>query len=309
MKSLVGYTGFVGSNIAAKGYFNRLYNTTNISEAFGTSPDLLIYAGISAEKYLANKEPEKDYNTIKEAFENIRRINPKRLVLISTIDVYKNPVEVNEDDSIEIENLHPYGLNRYYLEKMVEDSEFDELIIRLPGLYGKNIKKNFIYDLINIIPSMLTKEKFEELCSKDNHIKAFYLKQDNGFYKFNKVSSEQRLKAKQYFIDIGFSAINFTDSRGSFQFYNLEFLWEHIQIALKHNIKKLNLATEPIKISGLYKMIKGTEFVNEINQIVPKYDFKTKYAEIFGGGRGYIFNKEYIMSDIKQFVKEQESCE
>ena len=36
------------------------------------------------------------------------------------------------------------------------------LIVHLPGLYGKNIKKNFIYDLINIIPNMLKEDKFQE---------------------------------------------------------------------------------------------------------------------------------------------------
>ena len=60
MKALVGYTGFVGSNINAKGDFDALYNSKNIEEAFGTSPDLLVYAGLRAEKYLANNFPEED---------------------------------------------------------------------------------------------------------------------------------------------------------------------------------------------------------------------------------------------------------
>ena len=38
MISLVGYTGFVGSNIYEKGRANidKVYNSSNISEAFGT---------------------------------------------------------------------------------------------------------------------------------------------------------------------------------------------------------------------------------------------------------------------------------
>ena len=47
--ALVGYTGFVGSNIYAAGSFDGAYNSKNIEEAYGTNPDLLIYAGLRAE--------------------------------------------------------------------------------------------------------------------------------------------------------------------------------------------------------------------------------------------------------------------
>ena len=78
--ALVGYTGFVGSNIYAAGSFDGAYNSKNIEEAYGTNPDLLIYAGLRAEKYLANNAPEKDMELIKQAEDNITKINPKKLV-------------------------------------------------------------------------------------------------------------------------------------------------------------------------------------------------------------------------------------
>ena len=53
MKAIVGYTGFVGSNLTASGDFDAKYNSGNIREAFGTKPDLLVYSGLRAEKYLA----------------------------------------------------------------------------------------------------------------------------------------------------------------------------------------------------------------------------------------------------------------
>ena len=88
MKALVGYTGFVGSNIYAAGNFDVVYNSTNIEEAYGTAPDLLVYAGLRAEKYLANNAPDKDMELIRQAQRNIEKIAPKKLVLISTIDVF-----------------------------------------------------------------------------------------------------------------------------------------------------------------------------------------------------------------------------
>ena len=154
-KALVGYTGFVGSNIYDAGEFDAVYNSKNIEEAYGTNPDLLIYAGLRAEKYLANNNPSKDMDLIIQAEENITKINPKKLVLISTIDVFKTPFNVDENSAIDIDNLHAYGYNRYQLELWVKEKYRDALIIRLPGLFGKNIKKNFIYDYIHVIPFML----------------------------------------------------------------------------------------------------------------------------------------------------------
>ena len=65
MKALVGFSGFVGSNIANKYDFDCVYNSKNIDEAYDTYPDLLVYAGLRAEKFIANNNPEKDMQSIK----------------------------------------------------------------------------------------------------------------------------------------------------------------------------------------------------------------------------------------------------
>lgn len=306
MKSLVGYTGFVGSNLCNQEKFDGLYNSENIEEAFETNPDLLVYSGVPAQKFIANQFPEKDFEVIENAIENIKKINPKQIVLISTIDVYKNPNGVDEDTLIDTEDLQAYGKNRYYLEKWVMENFENYLIVHLPGLYGKNIKKNFIYDLINVIPSMLKKEKFEELSAKDSYIKDYYTMQDNGFYKVSEnISKEEKETLKKHFEDLGFSALNFTDSRASYQFYNLAYLYEHINKALENKIKVLNLAVEPITVQELYSFVKGKEFKNEIlENNIPYYNFKTKYAEVFGGKDGYILEKNFILEDIKKFIGE-----
>ena len=126
MVALVGYTGFVGSNLysRARNRIKGVYNSQNIEKAYGLEPEVLIYTGVSAEKHLANNAPEQDLEQILEAEKNIRAINPQRLVLISTIDVYSNPVGVDEKDSPlsdgkggKQNHFQPYGLNRYYLEQ------------------------------------------------------------------------------------------------------------------------------------------------------------------------------------------------
>lgn len=302
MTALVGYTGFVGSNIYAAGDFDAVYNSKNIEKAYGTEPDLLIYAGLRAEKYLANNAPEKDMELIYQAEKNIMRIAPKKLVLISTIDVFKAPRNVDENSVIDTENLHPYGYNRYQLEIWVRENYPDSLIIRLPGLFGQNIKKNFIYDYINVIPFMLKEEKFRELAGKDSEIAEYYELQENGFYRVNvPENKKEELKAK--FKALGFSALNFTDSRSVYQFYNLGRLWSDIQIALNKGIKLWHPATEPVSAGEVFKHLTGTDFVNELKGIPANYDYRTIYAKEFGGTDKYICDKKQVLDEIKGFIQ------
>lgn len=303
--ALVGYTGFVGSNIceAAGNEIEGLYNSKNVEEGFGANPDLLIYAGLRAEKYLANNAPDKDMELIKQAESNIASINPKKLVLISTIDVFNVPNGVDESTVIDTDNLHAYGYNRYLLELWVREHYKDALIIRLPGLFGKNIKKNFIYDYINVIPFMLKEDKFNELCGIDLELKDYYINQNNGFYKVN-VAQEDKEILKSKFRKLGFSALNFTDSRSIYQFYNLNRLWDDILDAINNNITLWHPATEPVSAAEIYKFLSGDEFNNELGGIPAYYDYRTRFSELFGGANGYICNKKDILEQIKKFVLE-----
>ena len=303
MISLVGYTGFVGSNIyeAAGSKIDKVYNSKNIKDAYKTKPDLLIYAGMRAEKYLANNAPEKDMELVLQAQENISEINPEKLVLISTIDVFKTPVNVDENSEIDTEGLHAYGYNRYKLEQWVREKYPDALIIRLPGLFGKNIKKNFIYDFKTVIPFMLKKDKFEELAAIDHDIRRFYNKQDNGFYKVD-VTDADRDMLKDKFKKLGFSALNFTDSRSVYQFYDLSGLWDDINIALEHDIRLWHPATEPVSAGEVYKYLTGESFENELPGVPAYYDYRTIYDTVFGGKNGYIKVKEDVLKGIRDFV-------
>ncbi|MEI6577955.1 MAG: NAD(P)-dependent oxidoreductase [Eubacteriales bacterium] len=305
MDIIVGYTGFVGSNICIKHNFDRLFNSMNIEDSFGINPELCVYSGVRAEKFLANSEPEKDFDIILNAIENIKRINPKKIVLISTADIYIYPVGVDENSLIETEGLQPYGKNRYYLEEWIMNNIKDYHIIRLPGLFGENIKKNFIYDLINVLPSMLNSDKYNELSQKEETIKKLYVRCDNGFYKCVCDNENDRLLLKQAFEKTGFSALNFTDSRAIFQFYNLSYLWEHINTAIYRKIKLLNVAVEPICVDEVYFAVKCKHFVNEMAQMVPKYDLKTIYSDAFGGANGYIFDRQKVLQDVKNFITSQ----
>ena len=305
---MVGHTGFVGNNLYRYGSFELGVNSGSVREAYGTKPDLCVYAGLRAEKYLANQQPEKDWQMIEQAKENIRMIKPQKLVLISTIDVFKSPLAVYEDSAIDMDGLQPYGYNRRVLENWVRENYPEALIVRLPGLFGEGIKKNFIYDIINVIPFMLSETKMGELSSQEAAIEEYYEIQDNGFWKCRNLNEGEKNALRNILSRVNFSALRFTDSRSEFQLYPLKRLWSDIKIALENKIELLHTATEPISAGEIYKFLYGREFMNETAGVPAKYDYRTRYSGLYKRDGGYIMGKEEVLLEIQNFVKSTKIC-
>ena len=146
--ALIGYTGFVGSNLLRQRSFDACFNSSNIDQIAGRSFDLVVCCGARAEKWKANADPEGDLDNIEALTRALANVNATRLVLISTVDVFLSPVAVDEDSPTPTTGLHAYGRHRRRLEQIVA-GRFDAHIIRLPGLYGRGLKKNAIYDLLH----------------------------------------------------------------------------------------------------------------------------------------------------------------
>ena len=102
---LVGSTGFVGGNLAAKHAFAAVCHSTDIAAQFGAKPDLCVYAGVPAAMFLANADPDADLAVMAAARENLRQIAPKQLVLISSIAVYADSRGKNEQSPMTPDGL------------------------------------------------------------------------------------------------------------------------------------------------------------------------------------------------------------
>ena len=145
--ALIGHTGFVGSNLARQTRFDATYNSSNIESIAGKEYDLLVCAGVRAEKWIANANPDADRAGIDRLLQAVGKANVRRAILISSVDVFITPLEVDESTPIDVAGLQPYGKNRYHVEQVFAD-RFDTVVARLPGLYGTGIKKNVIHDFL-----------------------------------------------------------------------------------------------------------------------------------------------------------------
>ena len=150
MKSaLIGYTGFVGSNLLSQMKFDDFYNSKNIQDIKDKEYDVVYCAGAPAAKWIANQKPTEDLHSICSLIDAVREVKTKRFVLISTVDVYKSIIDVNEDSFIDLSNHHAYGTHRRMIETFVSERFENSHIIRLPGLFGDGLKKNIIYDFLH----------------------------------------------------------------------------------------------------------------------------------------------------------------
>lgn len=146
--ALIGYTGFVGGNLLAQRGFDALYNSSNIEQIAGQSFDLIVCAGAPAEKWKANADPARDLANIERLAAAATQASATRFVLLSTVDVFRSPVGVDEASPVTTDGLHAYGRDRRLLEELIA-SHFDATIVRLPGLYGPGLKKNVIFDVLH----------------------------------------------------------------------------------------------------------------------------------------------------------------
>ena len=200
-----------------------------------------------------------------------------------------------------LDGLHPYGRNRLELEDLVR-KEFDTLVVRLPALFGKGLKKNFIYDAITRIPTMLSEEKYRELSAKMPMIQDCYQLEASGLYRCC-VQGSARDELYEAFCKNDWNALYFTDSRSTFQYYDLSWLWRDISKGLELGLEVLNLTSEPVSAAEVYAHCFSGSFRNELPSGPVRYDLRSIHAAAFGGSDGYCYSRSQILDALLTFTK------
>lgn len=146
--ALVGWSGLVGGSLRRRREFDVLVNSGNpeaLSGEFGT----VVFSAARAEKWRANADPEADSRHVADLETLLGRFTCDRLVLISTVDVYREPIGVDEDSPTPVEGLHAYGAHRLRLEGTARRLHDRVTVARLPALFGAGLKKNVVFDLLH----------------------------------------------------------------------------------------------------------------------------------------------------------------
>ena len=149
--------GAVGSaimqNLDEIGVEYDSFDSSNIEEIFKECYDLMIYSGVNASKYYADRNPIEDKLHCLRAYDIFKNICSDHKILISTIDA-----------SDSFDQSTAYGDNRRLLELKImkdEDLSKNSKILRLSALYGSTVKKNAWYDAVKGADSIVLNDDLE----------------------------------------------------------------------------------------------------------------------------------------------------
>lgn len=153
MQIIIGDTGLIGKTLCDKIKFDFKFNSKNIKDinrVVSNGSDLYLSC-LPAEKWKVNQNPTKDIQNILDILKNIRTKSFRNIYLFSTIDVYSDCPLMSDEDLEPAVTSFNYGNNRRMFEMLIKKELVyeDYKIIRLPALYGKYIKKNIIFDILN----------------------------------------------------------------------------------------------------------------------------------------------------------------
>lgn len=149
MSVLIGSTGYIGSTLGKSKSYSCYVNSKNFKSISGKNFDLLVCAGLPAQKWRANNNPHADWQNVTELSEVLKNVQADVAVLISTFDVYQPPIGSNENCKPSLFGSEAYGVNRAWFELFFQSNFPKTHILRLPGLYSKDVRKNLIHDILN----------------------------------------------------------------------------------------------------------------------------------------------------------------
>ena len=206
-KALIGFSGLIGKNLKDQTNFQYKFNTKNINSIQKQTFNIVVCAAAPGKMHIANQYPEEDKRKIQSLIKNLKKLKTDKFILISTIQVFEKLNNKNNEYSKKYNNSITYGKNRRMLEVFCKKHFKDFLIIRLPSVFGKHLKKNFIFDLFNSLPMMLNNDRYQKIlnkipyeikknfkCNYRKKNEKFYLKKNLNISKLNKKKIEVFLK-------------------------------------------------------------------------------------------------------------------
>lgn len=155
--AVIGSKGMVGSDLV-KYLSPNLQELTqidrdNYDEHKGEMFDIVINANGNSNKIWANENRFGDFeaSTI-SVYKTFLDFSCKKYIYISSSDVYENHSSektTSETESINLENLTPYGLHKLLSESIIKNFTKNYIILRCPMMLGTNLKKGPIFDILN----------------------------------------------------------------------------------------------------------------------------------------------------------------
>lgn len=307
--ALIGYTGFVGSNLDRQHRFSARFDSRTISESAGQGYDLVVCAAAPGSMLEANRLPAADEQRIERLIDSLRRLRAQRFVLISTIAVLADFGGGQDEQAAAFSTATPYARHRRALELRCAELFDDCRVIRLPALFGTGLSKNLVFDLLNPMPSFLTEPAIAELHDRldprlADALRSWYrLRDDLQMYELDRAGLDRsgtRAAFDAAVVALGLSSRRFTNPRSTFQFYPLDRLWSDVTLASDAGVRTLHMATEAVEARTVAAAI-GAEMPDS-NAPLHTEDMRTRHAALWGRQGGYLMSAADVLARLAQFA-------
>jgi hypothetical protein len=306
---LIGHTGFVGSALLRKAAFAACYNSQNIASIEGQSFGTLVCAAAPGSMLEANLAPERDAARIDALIAQLATVRAERFVLISSIAVLADFAGGDDEGTQAFQQELAYGRNRRALEAFVESHFPGSLVVRLPALFGEGLRKNFLFDLMNPVPSMLSAAKLEALCSALDPALAAWAgtlytpDAATGLLRLDRAAlnaDRRRAPLEDAVSTLGLSATQFHHRETTYQYYSIDRLWQDIGMALDAGLSHLHLVAEPLTAAAIHAKLLGRDMPETLARL-HREDMRTRHADLWGAEGPYQFDAATTLDRLAIF--------
>lgn len=306
---LVGHTGFVGGHLAGQSKFSAVFNSANIAEIAQQECDTIVCAAAPGSMFEANKFPDRDQAKIQALIDELSKVRASRFILISSIAVLEDFAGGDDEGTTAFQEELAYGRHRRALEAFVEETFEDSLVVRLPALFGLGLRKNFIFDMLNPIPTMLAEAKLEGLSTVldrrlFDQLSGLYAPDAaTGMLKLDRVALDadpMRASLDEAAVTHGFAATQFHNPETTYQYYNMNRLWSDINVALQAGLSHIHLVSEPLKAARIHRRLTGCD-MPESGARLHREDMRTRHAELWGKQGPYLEDADGVLDQLAAF--------
>ncbi len=308
--ALIGHTGFVGATLARQAAFSHCFNSANMAASAGQLFDTVVCAAAPGSMLEANTAPDIDRARVQALIEQLSAIRADRFVLISSIAVLDDFASGADEGTQAFQTDLAYGRHRRELEAFAEDHFAQPLIVRLPALFGDGLRKNFIFDLMNPVPSMLKPGRLDALVEAlsaplgdwTRQLYAFH-DEATGLLRLDRAAlnaDPRRARLEDAVVDAGFSATQFHNPQTTYQYYEMARLWADIGTALDHGLSHIHLVAEPLEAARIHEAVLGRPMPDSPARL-HREDMRTRHAELWGATGPYQFSARATLERLKTF--------
>ncbi|MCX9147992.1 hypothetical protein [Erythrobacter sp. WG] len=310
---LIGHTGFVGGALLRQARFDACFNSANIAAIDGQTFGTLVCAAAPGSMLEANRAPERDAAQVDALIARLERVTAQRLVLISSIAVLADFAGGDDETTQAFQQDLAYGRHRRALEAFVESRFPDSLIVRLPALFGAGLRKNFLFDLMNPVPSMLPEAKLAALADAlrgdlGAWLRSLYAPDPaTGMLRLDRAAlgaDPRRADLEAALEVMGATAVQFHHPGTTYQYYSIDRLWQDIGFALAAGLKHLHLAPEPLTAAAIHQRVMGRA-MPQTSARVHREDMHTRHAGLWGAEGPYQFDAARTLDRLADFVAVQ----